>query len=126
MEIILSNIDQQPIYQQICRQIREQILTGQLPPEAPLPSIRNLARDLRISVITTKRAYEELERGGYIVTVAGKGSFVARADTELLRQEHLHQLHRHLRQAAELAPLCALEDKTVLELLAQYLQEDTL
>ena len=73
MNIILSNANQQPIYEQIYHQIRDQILNGTLPPDTALPSIRNLAKDLRISVITTKRAYEELERGGYIVTVAGKG-----------------------------------------------------
>ena len=77
MDIIISNTGGQPIYEQICRQIKGAIAAGKLKPGEPLPSIRALARDLRISVITTKRAYEELERDGFICTQAGKGSFVA-------------------------------------------------
>ena len=77
MEILIRNSDSQPIYEQIVRQISGQILSGALPPGSPLPSIRALARDLKISVITTKRAYDELEAAGYLVTVAGKGSSVS-------------------------------------------------
>ena len=77
MEILIRNSDSQPIYEQIVRQVSAQILSGALPPGTALPSIRALARDLKISVITTKRAYDELEAAGFLVTVAGKGSFVA-------------------------------------------------
>ena len=73
MNIIISNADSRPIYEQIYSQIRSAIVSGEAPAESPLPSIRSLAKDLRISVITTKRAYDELERDGYINTVAGKG-----------------------------------------------------
>ena len=102
MDIIISNSSGQPIYEQICRQIKGAIATGKLLPGEPLPSIRSLARDLRISVITTKRAYEELERDGFIQTVAGKGSFVAQQDLELAKESNLREIENHLSAALEL------------------------
>ncbi|MBD5149474.1 MAG: GntR family transcriptional regulator [Oscillibacter sp.] len=102
MDIIISNSSGQPIYEQICRQIKGAIAAGKLPPGEPLPSIRSLARDLRISVITTKRAYEELERDGFIQTVAGKGSFVAQQDLELAKESNLREIENHLSAALEL------------------------
>ena len=103
MDIIISNSSGQPIYEQICRQIKGAVASGKLKPGEPLPSIRNLARDLRISVITTKRAYEELERDGFICTVAGKGSFVAQQDVELARESSLREIELHLQSALELS-----------------------
>ena len=103
MDIIISNSSGQPIYEQICRQIKGAVASGTLKPGEPLPSIRNLARDLRISVITTKRAYEELERDGFICTVAGKGSFVAQQDVELARESSLREIELHLQSALELS-----------------------
>ena len=103
MDIIISNTGGQPIYEQICRQIKGAIAAGKLKPGEPLPSIRALARDLRISVITTKRAYEELERDGFICTVAGKGSFVAQQDVELARESSLREIEGHLQSALELS-----------------------
>ena len=103
MDIIISNSSGQPIYEQICRQIKGAVASGKLKPGEPLPSIRNLARDLRISVITTKRAYEELERDGFIFTVAGKGSFVAQQDVELARESSLREIELHLQSALELS-----------------------
>lgn len=103
MDIIISNSAGAPIYEQICRQIKGAIAAGKLAPGEPLPSIRNLARDLRISVITTKRAYEELERDGFIQTVAGKGSFVAQQNLELVRESRLREIEGHLNAALELA-----------------------
>ena len=102
MDIIISNTGGQPIYEQICRQIKGAIAAGKLKPGEPLPSIRALARDLRISVITTKRAYEELERDGFICTVAGKGSFVAQQDLELAKESNLREIEAHLQAAVEL------------------------
>ena len=102
-DIIISNSSGQPIYEQICRQIKGAVASGKLKPGEPLPSIRNLARDLRISVITTKRAYEELERDGFIFTVAGKGSFVAQQDVELARESSLREIEQHLQAALELS-----------------------
>ena len=103
MDIIISNSSGQPIYEQICRQIKGAVASGKLKPGEPLPSIRNLARDLRISVITTKRAYEELERDGFICTVAGKGSFVAQQDVELAQESSLREIELHLQSALELS-----------------------
>ena len=103
MDIIISNAAGQPIYEQICRQIKGAIASGALKSGEPLPSIRALARDLRISVITTKRAYEELERDGFICTVAGKGSFVAQQDVELARESSLREIELHLQSALELS-----------------------
>ena len=103
MDIIISNTGGQPIYEQICRQIKGAIAAGKLKSGEALPSIRALARDLRISVITTKRAYEELERDGFICTVAGKGSFVAAQDVELARESNLREIESHLQAAVELS-----------------------
>ena len=105
MEIFLSNAGQEPIYAQIARQIKQQILSGQLRAGEPLPSIRLLAKELRISVITTKRAYEELEADGFIVTQAGRGSFVAAKNPALLREEHLKKMESCLQNAVDAARL---------------------
>lgn len=105
MEIFLSNAGQEPIYAQIARQIKQQILSGQLRAGEPLPSIRLLAKELRISVITTKRAYEELEADGFIVTQAGRGSFVAAQNPALLREEHLKIMEGCLQNAVDAARL---------------------
>lgn len=99
MDILLRNTGGQPIYEQIADQIKSQILDGSLAAGTALPSIRLLARDLRISVITTKRAYEELEREGLIQTVPGKGSFVAPQNRELLREAQLRRVETALNQA---------------------------
>ena len=101
MQIYLSNSGQEPIYAQITRQIKQQILSGALHPGDALPSIRLLAKELRISVITTKRAYAELELQGFIETVPGKGSFVAGGNLELLREERLRHIEELLVQAVD-------------------------
>ena len=103
MQIYLSNSGQEPIYAQITRQIKQQILSGALHPGDALPSIRLLAKELRISVITTKRAYEELEREGLIVTQTGRGSFVAQVSGARLREEQLRAVEAHLAQAVRAA-----------------------
>jgi len=103
MTILIDNRSGLPIYEQIVSQLREQILSGALKEDEALPSIRDLARDLRISVITTKRAYEELAGAGLIYTLPGKGSFVAARNMELLREEHLKQIEEHLSAALALA-----------------------
>ena len=96
MLILIDNKSGVPIYEQIFTQIKGHILSGELKSDEPLPSIRGLAKDLRISVITTKRAYDELERAGYLYTVPGKGSFVAPKNEELLREEHLKKIEEHM------------------------------
>ena len=116
MTILIDNRSGAPIYEQIFTQIRDQILSGQLQEDEALPSIRNLAKDLRISVITTKRAYEELENAGFIYTLPGKGSFVAPRNEALLREEHLRQLEEHLQEVRRLAKLCGLSREELTEL----------
>lgn len=101
MDILLRNTGGQPIYEQIADQIKGQILDGSLAAGTALPSIRLLARDLRISVITTKRAYEELERDGFLENVPGKGCFVAPQNRELLREAQLRRAEEFLAQAVE-------------------------
>lgn len=103
MDIIISNDSDKPIYEQITSQIKNQIMQGSLHEGDALPSMRTLAKELRISVITTKRAYEELEREGFITTVVGKGSFIKAADTRLLREENLKRIEEHFQEAIRIA-----------------------
>ena len=98
-------------------------MSGTLQEGQLLPSIRSLAKDLRISVITTKRAYEELERDGYIHTVAGKGCYVAPKSTQLIQEEHFLQLEHHLRCALQLAPMCGMNTESVIDLI-QVLEKE--
>ena len=126
MELFIDNKSGAPIYEQICEQVRAQIVSGALKEDEPLPSIRALAKDLRISVITTKRAYEELEREGFIVSLTGKGSFVAGANTELIREEHLRRLEDHLREAVSLSHLCGLDLDGLTSILSMLYKEEDL
>jgi GntR family transcriptional regulator len=116
MNILLDNRSGTPIYMQICEQIRSQIADGTVQPDEALPSIRSLAKDLRISVITTKRAYEELEREGYIYTVAGKGCFAAELNQELLKEEKLVFIEGLMNQICEAAVSCGLQKEEVEEM----------
>ena len=117
MEIYLSNSGQEPIYAQITRQIKQQILSGQLHTGDALPSIRLLAKELRISVITTKRAYDELETEGFIVTQPGRGSFVAPQNPALLREQHLKKVEDCLQGAVDAARLGGIGYEEVAETL---------
>ena len=117
MEIYISNAGQEPIYAQITRQIKEQIMSGQLHAGDALPSIRLFAKELRISVITTKRAYEDLEADGFIVTQVGRGSFVAAQNPALLREEHLKKIEGCLQQAVDTARLGGIGYQEVAETL---------
>ena len=126
MDIILTNAGGQPIYDQIVSQVKAQILSGKLKEGDALPSLRALAKDLRISVITTKLAYEELEREGFIVSLTGKGSFVAGANTELIREEHLRRLEDHLREAVSLSHLCGLDLDGLTSILSMLYKEEDL
>lgn len=116
MNILINNKSGQPIYEQIYTQIKSQIINGTLKEDEALPSIRNLAKDLRISVITTKRAYDELEHEGFVYTVAGKGCFVAAKNVELLREENLRKIEEHMQQIAVLAASCSLSRKELIEM----------
>ena len=116
MTVFIDNKSGVPIYDQIYTQIKGHIINGTLLENDPLPSIRNLAKDLRISVVTTKRAYDELEREGFIYTVPAKGCFVAPKNTELLREEHLKQIEAHLNEIRQLAAACGLSRAEILSM----------
>ena len=123
MTVFIDNKSGVPIYDQIYTQIKGQIISGALLENDPLPSIRNLAKDLRISVVTTKRAYDELEREGFIYTVPAKGCFVAPKNTELLREEHLKQIESHLSEIRQLAAACGLSRAEIISMF-DYLEND--
>lgn len=124
MDIILSNMSEQPIYEQIYSQIKNSIISGVLKEGDMLPSIRALAKDLRISVITTKRAYDELERDGYIHTVAGKGCYVAKKNMELIREEHLKRIEEYIREIQHLAKACNLSHEDIIEMFSIIREEE--
>lgn len=117
MDIKISNAGGVPIYEQIVSQVKAKIIAGELREGDALPSMRLLAKELRISVITTKRAYEELEREGFIVSMTGKGSFVAGRDLEFVREEQLRQIEEHMAAIAELAASCKLSFDELVEML---------
>ncbi len=117
MDIFISNTDGRPIYEQIVRQIKEQILSGKLEEGEMLPSMRLLAKELRISVITTKRAYEELEKEGFLVTMTGKGCFVARKNLELVREEQLRRAEEGLQAAVDAARVGNITMQELIEML---------
>ena len=123
MNIILSNTDSAPIYEQITDQVKEQIMAGALAAGDALPSMRLLAKELRISVITTKRAYEELERDGFLENVPGKGCFVAPQNRELLREAQLRRVEEKLTQAIEEARRGAVSLEELKEMLTELYQE---
>lgn len=117
MNIIVSNSSDKPIYEQISIQIKSLIMNGKLKEGDALPSMRQLAKDLRISVITTKRAYEDLERDGFIVTKTGKGSFVARKNIEFIREEQIKQIEEILSKAVDLSKQSNVELSELVEML---------
>jgi GntR family transcriptional regulator len=117
MDIIISNASGKPIYEQITTQIKSMILNGTLQEGEALPSMRLLAKELRISVITTKRAYEDLERDGFIETVTGRGSFVAGRNLEFVREEHLRMIEEKMQDAVNLAKTAGINSDELIELL---------
>ena len=123
MDILISNSCGRPIYQQIYDQIKNAILSGELREGDMLPSIRALAKDLRISVITTKRAYEELEQGGYIYTAAGKGCFVSQKSSGMVYEEHLKKIEEHMGEIASLAGASGITEGQLIEMY-RVLQEE--
>lgn len=116
MNLLIDNKSGAPIYEQICSQIKDQIISGELRENDELPSIRNLAKDLRISVITTKRAYDELEREGFIYALPSKGCFVAPKNVELLREENLKKIEAHMQDIAALAASCQLTRQDIIQM----------
>ena len=125
MELIIRNTAGQPIYDQISSQLKAQIIAGTLQPGDALPSIRGLAKDLKISVITTTRAYDELEAQGFITTVAGKGCFVAEKNLDLIREQQLKNLEDHLSAAVELSKSCGVGPEELQAMLRILLEEES-
>ena len=117
MHVFIDNKSGTPIYDQIYTQIKAQIINGSLKEDEMLPSIRGLAKDLRISFITTKHAYDELEKEGFLYTVPGKGCFVAPKNVELLREENLKKIEAHMEQIAVLAASCNLTKEELIAML---------
>ena len=124
MNILIDNKSGEPIYNQIYSQIKSQIISGALKEDEMLPSIRGLAKDLRISFITTKRAYEELEREGFIYTLPAKGCYVAPKNVELLREESLKKIENHIEEIIGLAKSCNLSRKDIIEMLTFCMEEE--
>lgn len=123
MDILIDNKSGTPIYDQIYSQIKGQIISGALKQDELLPSIRGLAKDLRISFITTKRAYEELEKEGFIYTLPAKGCYVAPKNVELLREENLKKIEEHIDEIVRLAASCNLSKQEIMEMVHFSLEE---
>ncbi len=123
MNIFIDNKSGIPIYEQVYSQIKSQIIAGDLVEDEALPSIRFLAKDLRISVVTTKRAYDELEKEGFIYAVPAKGFFVAPKNLELLREENLKRIEEHMEEISRLAINCSLSKNEILEMFDLILGE---
>lgn len=124
MIILIDNKSGEPIYNQIYAQIRRQIISGELKENELLPSIRGLAKDLRISFLTTKRAYDELEKDGFIYTVQGKGCYVAPKNVELIREESLRKIEDHIEQIAQLSALGNISKAEILEMVNFGLEDN--
>ncbi len=124
MTIFIDNKSGVPIYEQIYIQIKNQIIGGDLEEDMALPSIRSLAKDLRISVITTKRAYDELEKDGFVYTIPAKGCFVAAKNTALLREEVLRKIEGHIADILQLAASCKLSNDEIMEMIQIFMEEN--
>lgn len=123
MTILIDNKSDAPIYDQIYSQIKNQIISGELKENEMLPSIRGLAKDLRISFITTKRAYDELEKDGFIYAIQAKGCYVAQKNVELLREENLKKIEEHIEQIVQLAASCKLSREDIISMVNFGLEE---
>ncbi len=124
MTILIDNRSGQPIYSQIYNQIKSQIISGELQEHQPLPSIRSLAKDLQISFITTKRAYEELEKDGFIYTLQAKGCYVAPKNVELIREENLKKIEAHMEEIRKLAVSCNLSKEDIIQMVTFAMEEN--
>ena len=124
MEIVISNSTSKPIYEQITSQIKEMIMNGELKTGDPIPSMRSLARTIHVSVITVQKAYEDLQRDGFIETTVGRGSFVAARNKEFIQEEQRNKIEEHLLIAAETARVNGIKLEKLVELLKLFYMED--
>lgn len=125
MDLIISTSSGKPIYEQLKEQIKDKIISGELEPGYALPSMRDLAKELKISLITTKRAYQDLESEGFIITAVGKGSFVSSNDLRLLSEYKLKEMEENLRNAVKQARLCKVELEEMQDILSMIYQEES-
>ena len=123
MDIIISNSVDTPLYEQVKEQIKNKIVANELKAGELLPSIRSLAKDLRISVITTSRAYSDLERDGYIYSVVGKGSFVAERNQEFVRELNLKEIENYIIKSIEIANRCGMNEEEFIEIVKNIYKE---
>lgn len=123
MNLIINNSSMQPIYEQIMEQIKQLVLTGKLKEEAPLPSVRSLSKDLKISALTVKKAYDHLEEEGFIITVHGKGSFIAPTNRERMLEENRRQVEADLELAIQKGKRCGMTNKELNDLFSLILEE---
>ncbi len=124
MNIIISNNSSVPIYEQIENAIKEAIFSNELKEEDMLPSVRNLANDLKISFLTVKRAYDELEQAGFIKTVQGKGSFVAPKNLEIIKEEKLKEIQDHIEKVYNISKIANISEDEVKELFRMIFEGD--
>ncbi len=124
MEIIISSKTNQPIYEQITSQIKAKVMSGELKQGDPIPSMRSLAKSLHISVITVQRAYEDLQRDGFVETTVGRGSFISTGGTEFYQEERQRQAEEHLMQAADIAKSSGITLAKLIELLTMFFEEN--
>ncbi len=124
MDIIISNSSNVPLYEQVKEQIKNKIVSNELKAGELLPSIRSLAKDLRISVITTKNAYDELEREGYVKTIQGKGTYVSNKNTELIKEEQLQKIESLMETAVSIARISDISKKEIQEMLDILYEEE--
>ena len=122
MNIQINNSSNDPIYLQIKNQIKSQIISGDLQVGDKLPSIRFMAKELRISMITAKRAFDELEAEGFIDSVQGKGNFVARQNKELIREEYLKKIEERIQDIIEFSDIIGLSNKDIIQMIKSFLE----
>lgn len=123
MNLMINNSSMQPIYEQIMEQIKQLVLTGKLKEETPLPSVRSLSKDLKISALTVKKAYDKLEEEGFIITVHGKGSFIAPTNRDLMMEENRRQVEADLETAIRKGKICGMTNEELGELFSLILEE---
>lgn len=123
MNIIINNTSMQPIYEQIVEQVKNMILSGRLREQDALPSVRALAKDLKISALTVKKAYDTLESDGFVITIHGKGSYIAATNVELVLEEQRRTAERDFERAVRSARSCGMRDDEVIELVKLILEE---
>ena len=123
MNLMINNPSMQPIYEQIMEQIKQLVLTGKLKEESPLPSVRSLSKDLKISALTVKKAYDKLEEEGFIITVHGKGSFIAPTNRDLMMEENRRQVEADLEAAVRKGKTCGMSKEELTDLFSLIVEE---